>query len=300
MQSDKIVAVVVTFNRLALLQECVDALRSQSRKLNAIVVVNNSSTDGTEAWLGEQTDIVTITQENKGGAFGFYTGIKAAFDKGLEWVWCMDDDGKPDTNALLELMKYDSEKPCVMNTLVVSKEDPEQIVFKTGKYTAVKEIDVDIIEGAANFFNGTLFHYEAIRRVGLPMGQLSIWGDETEYYNRIKFKHHLKVFTVAKAIHFHPSQYSRFYVREWDFLSGWKTFFYIRNKRFVLASQYSSKLRSLFSYIYFLTAFAGTILFYQKKNRIKKLKLLFSAGKDGLSKNTSKGIKDVRSFITKL
>ena len=41
----KIVAVVVTHNRLLLLHECIDALRKQTRKLDEIIVVNNDSND---------------------------------------------------------------------------------------------------------------------------------------------------------------------------------------------------------------------------------------------------------------
>jgi len=37
----KIAAVVVTFNRLKLLKECVNALREQTRKLDEIFLINN-------------------------------------------------------------------------------------------------------------------------------------------------------------------------------------------------------------------------------------------------------------------
>ena len=53
----KVIAVVVTYNRLALLSECVTALRNQSRQLDSILVINNGSTDGTEEWLKSQKDI---------------------------------------------------------------------------------------------------------------------------------------------------------------------------------------------------------------------------------------------------
>ena len=48
---DKVIAVVVTYNRQQLLSECIDALRNQTRKLDKILVVNNCSTDNTERWL---------------------------------------------------------------------------------------------------------------------------------------------------------------------------------------------------------------------------------------------------------
>ena len=69
-----IAAVVVTRNRLVLLQECVNALRVQTRKVDEIIVVDNGSDDGTATWLSEQKDIIAIIQGNTGGAGGQYTG----------------------------------------------------------------------------------------------------------------------------------------------------------------------------------------------------------------------------------
>ena len=99
-----IAAVVVTYNRLALLKDCIEALRHQTRRLDAIIVINNSSTDGTRDWLESQNDLYVVHQENGGGALGFYRGMKEAFAKGYDWVWMMDDDVEPLTSCLQEVV----------------------------------------------------------------------------------------------------------------------------------------------------------------------------------------------------
>ena len=90
---EKVIAVVVTYNRQALLSECVAALRKQSRPLDAILIVNNGSTDNTEQWLQQQSDIFFVTQNNVGSSGGFSTGINWDYQKGYSWIWVFEDDG---------------------------------------------------------------------------------------------------------------------------------------------------------------------------------------------------------------
>ena len=99
-----VVAVVVTYNRLNLLQRVVGALKGQSRKLDKIYIINNGSTDGTKEWLDVQTGLNVIHQENVGGSGGFYRGIQEASKEKCDWIWCMDDDVFPRENCLETLL----------------------------------------------------------------------------------------------------------------------------------------------------------------------------------------------------
>jgi len=101
--NNKVAAVVVTFNRLELLKQCLRSLRNQTRKPDEIFVINNNSSDGTAEWLSHQADLTVITQKNSGSAGGQHTGIKTAYEKGFEWCWCIDDDCIAKENALQKL-----------------------------------------------------------------------------------------------------------------------------------------------------------------------------------------------------
>ena len=48
------VALVLTYNRLALLKECIKGIEAQEEKLDKLYIVNNSSTDGTKEYLKEK------------------------------------------------------------------------------------------------------------------------------------------------------------------------------------------------------------------------------------------------------
>ena len=92
---NKIAAVVVTYNRLALLKQCVDALQRQSIPCD-FLLVDNSSTDDTKQWaveIAEKTDNILYrnTGANIGGAGGFNFGMRWAVEAGYEFVWLMDD-----------------------------------------------------------------------------------------------------------------------------------------------------------------------------------------------------------------
>ena len=54
---EKVIALVVSYNRQALLAECIQSLRNQSRKPDAILVINNGSTDNTAEWLEARVDL---------------------------------------------------------------------------------------------------------------------------------------------------------------------------------------------------------------------------------------------------
>lgn len=68
-----IAAIVVTYNRKALLLECLEALLAQTRPLDALYVIDNASSDGTEELLQQHDFMERISYErleyNGGNAF---------------------------------------------------------------------------------------------------------------------------------------------------------------------------------------------------------------------------------------
>jgi GT2 family glycosyltransferase len=279
---EKVIAVVVTYNRQALLSECIAALRNQTRALDAILVVNNGSTDSTAEWLKQQSDIFFISQQNVGSSGGFSTGINWAYGKGYSWIWCMDDDGYPKEDALENLLAADDGTLRLMNCAVIDKENKHSFVWKTQQYRSLEEVDCDIIEGIGHPFNGTLLHRRIIERVGVPRPKFFLWGDETEYYYRIVRQNKIPVCTVAGSIHYHPS--TAFSIKQdWDFTTGWKMYYYVRNRFHIHKVKFNNKALALLHYSCFLMAFAGIVLLYQKTDKMKKLGFLFWPATDAFS-----------------
>ncbi len=280
----KIVATVVTYNRLGLLKKCIAALRNQTHPVNKILVINNGSTDGTEEWLNSQPDIECVTQKNVGGAGGFSTAIQLGYKKGYEWVWCMDDDGAPKEDALAHLLAVESNELKLLNCAVINQDDKDSFVWNTGGYKKLSEVSGNIIEGIGHPFNGTFINRRIIERVGVPKAKFFLWGDETEYYYRIIKKNNIPVCTVANSVHYHPA--TNFSLKQdWDYKTAWKMYFYVRNRLHIHKTKFDNKFIALFNYTCFLAAFATAILLFQKTNKLKKLNFIFWPATDALKNN---------------
>lgn len=102
----RIVAVVVTFNRLKALQKTLQATLQQA--FAAVVVVDNASVDGTKEWLLQQKDPrlhAVFLKENKGGAGGFHAGMAEALaTQQPDWLVLFDDDAYPATDTLMQFL----------------------------------------------------------------------------------------------------------------------------------------------------------------------------------------------------
>ncbi|MDB5193394.1 MAG: hypothetical protein JWQ96_2957 [Segetibacter sp.] len=217
----KIIAIVVTYNRLSLLKECIIAIETQTRRVDELIVINNTSTDGTEEWLNEEK-VNHITIENKGGASGFNAGIKLAYERGAKWIWMMDDDAIPHADALEKLeggVHYFN--ACKINvgffaSNVLWTDGRPHLMNKTYEYDLKKEIPscfnmptsgiYKLITGAT--FVSLLLSAKAVEKIGLPIKEFFIWCDDVEYTKRIVFADLWGVFVEnSKVIHKTPANY---------------------------------------------------------------------------------------------
>ena len=193
--SQSIAAVVVTYNRLEMLKSLIESIRRQTRRPDEIIVVNNSSTDGTGEWLNQQPDLTVLTQGNLGSSGGQYTVIKAAFDRGHDWIWTMDDDVEPVENCLERLM-YDENpnivraplrftstgKPYFNDAIAYNLTNPFRSFWKG--VISEKDLLNEKISANGITFEGPVFHRSVVEKIGLPEKKFFIFGDDTEYFIR--------------------------------------------------------------------------------------------------------------------
>ncbi len=212
---EKVNAVVVTYNRKALLEECITALLNQTYKLNKIIIIDNASTDGTTELLKERYNIPEIEtftlNKNTGGAGGFYYGTKKAV-KDADWVWEMDDDTIPADNALEELLKakekINENVSFLASSVFGTNGEPMNVPTIDGSSTTNGYSDwyKYLKEGIVKIEHATLvsllFSTKAIAKVGAPHPYFFIWGDDTEYTLRMT-KYYGNAYFVGKSVVIH-------------------------------------------------------------------------------------------------
>jgi rhamnopyranosyl-N-acetylglucosaminyl-diphospho-decaprenol beta-1,3/1,4-galactofuranosyltransferase len=196
-RSDRIVAVVVAFDRRELVQETLAALEAQTLAPAAVVVIDNASSDGTADVIRARFPRVdlTVLPRNTGGAGGFTVGIaRALAAHDADAVWLMDDDTVPDPGALAALVatrrtapagtallasavRWVDGRPHPMNTPRVRPGASRASIRRAAARDAYP------VRSAS--FVSLLVEADAIRRHGLPVADYFLWNDDFEYSTRL-------------------------------------------------------------------------------------------------------------------
>lgn len=234
MDAKNVLAIVVTYNRLELLKRCVAHIQRQE-SCPHLLVINNSSPDGTEAWLRD-SGIDFITQPNGGSSAGWKTGIEQGRSRGYDYVWLMDDDGYPHPEALSRLLANMTPSTAILSSIVVKENRPDEFVFglpvvnaaqqpvvfaRKRKYASFSELPAGISQYPfAHLFNGALINLSIARTVGNVNTGYFIYGEEVDYYCRML--QHGQVKYQLDALHFHPDVSQRV-------IDKIRVYYYIRN-----------------------------------------------------------------------
>ena len=239
-ERERVVAVVVTYNRRQMLRRCLQALHDQERRPDAVIVVDNASTDGTAAMVRAEAPWAQLLalERNLGGAGGFEAGLRAAHDAGAEWSWLLDDDTFPRPDALLRLLERRSgtarlTPPSVLASRVVWRDGREHpmnmpIVARRDVAHLVACVEAGVLPLRAATFVSFLVARGAVERHGLPLGGYFIWADDIEYSARILRRERGYVVPESVVEHCTPQPHT-------SVTHGGKRFYYhARNTLFML------------------------------------------------------------------
>ena len=242
---EKIIVVTVMFNDFDYLEKQLVHLQSQTYPLYIVVVVdNNSNEENRMKHSNQANNMVEILwqQENLGGAGGFESGMKYAFEKySPDWIWIMDADAYPESDCLERLMNCSriNDKTGIIAPIIYGVDLNEYQLYhlkRASKYLHRDELafsSYEEIENESNVdadaFVGPLISKNAINELGFPEGRLFIYGDDFEYTYRISRKYDIII--IKEAIINHRDQPIRGQHQPHNW---WKDYYMFRNRYLII------------------------------------------------------------------
>ena len=301
-KSDRICAVVVTFNRKALLEECLAALLSQTRPLDEIIVTDNASTDGTEDIIRTRFADITYVRlaENIGGAGGFHEGMKLAFEKGHDWIWVMDDDAIPMADALEKLTNcpmMPEDEVYALASAVLNRDGSNFLTHHRRVFDAKKlkervigadKYEDDYFQMDTASFVGLLIRREAIEKVGLPLKHFFIRFDDTEYSLRVRGKGIMLTVPDSRVVHDERGAGSdKSTPRRQPF--DWRDYYGFRNRIYIYKKYGRSGLR-FYRRLFRETLLGIGVTLFFRRSKFQSTKILLRGTLDGLQGKLGKNI----------
>ncbi|MCQ4314709.1 glycosyltransferase [Stutzerimonas zhaodongensis] len=217
--STKTTVVTVTYgDRLPYLQHLVERALSFAEVSDVIVVSNASSLplgQLIERWPG-RVRLIELA-ENTGSANGYAVALKAALEGGAEYIWMMDDDNAPTGAAVLILHRelkrlaalLGTDRVAVLGYRATQQADVEhgiperyvtqrrssyfgfhvaQLPYKIwrrlpwGRRPGKRPTSISLPFAP---YGGMLAHRSLYERIGVPLKELVLYVDDTEYTRRI-------------------------------------------------------------------------------------------------------------------
>lgn len=267
--------VIVTYNRLELLKECLACVCRQTIPFSRVIVVDNHSTDGTRDYLDSRDDTYMIHMaeqkpdeevikigedkkiwvlekaENLGGAGGFYDGLRWASQESYDWLLIIDDDAMIASDYVEKLVTYAKKHPsvCGLAGKVVTeghidtshrRRITNRLLYVEGN-VAEEEYEQESFSCDAATFCGLLVQGEKMRAIGLPEKEYFLWYDDIEYCLRLKDAGGITV--VPDAVLHHKTVLSKEGMVAKGVLHriGWRQYYGYRN-RYDTAKRHLGKL----------------------------------------------------------
>lgn len=196
---DAFFLVITTFNRSEYLASLLESVAALSPAPDAVVVVNNASTDDTaqviaeaQSHFGALPHAVRLIHhelaQNSGGAGGFSAGVERALAEGAQWMWLMDDDVTCVPGAIGAFAPWMERYEAIVGRRFDANGAPFYWQNNFSSFLGFPlPVRGDVFASGDEFrtnvgcFEGMLLHRDAVREVGLPDPRFFLTWDDTVY-----------------------------------------------------------------------------------------------------------------------
>lgn len=211
--------IVVTYNAMMWIEECLTSLYSSSLPINVIVVDNNSS-DNSVSFIKSKFPNVNLLEQKNNLGFGKANnlGIKEAYVSGAEYFFLLNQDARVATNTIKKLVEAHQKEPefGIVSPMHLNGKG-DALDYKFSKFiepSKCKKIYSDIYLNTiqdkiydTEFVNAAawLISKKCIETVGGFSPSFFHYGEDINYVQRVVF-HQLKVGVFPNCIVFHDRE----------------------------------------------------------------------------------------------
>lgn len=193
----RVLAHIHTLNDDTVIEQVLDGLQRQTRPPDAIVIVDNASTDATLDRNFPVNAAIIRNTENLGTSGAIRIGFQHALDREFDWTWVFDADSVPEPDALEKLLAFfdrlparERERVCFLACRLLNAENEvrhEPITF-SGPTIKHMPIDAGADHTECDYFTwtGSLFRMPAVAKIGLPSENYVLDVAEVEYGYRAR------------------------------------------------------------------------------------------------------------------
>ncbi len=290
--------IVVTYNRLNLLKECVEHIENQTVPVEKIVIVDNNSSDGTKEYLqslSKESYIVDFRNENGGASSGFARGLELIQNEDVDWILIIDDDAHIEPDYLAFIMQaaqrypnifafsgtvYEGERIATSHRKIIS----DWIKFKTMEVSQ-EQYNIGFFEYDLSSFCGLTIKKSLLQQVGLPNVNYFTQYTDTDF--SIRIRKHTKIYNINDSKLYHKVKIVSNNCDKKEL--NYKSYYSIRNGIYtrLLYTEHKRRQRVKITNFYLIWIARNIIMsIIDNKNSriyINNVNIIFCALRDGLN-----------------
>jgi len=192
----RVLAHIVTFNAADIIDGTLAAVQHQTRPPDAILIIDNASTDGTlDRTFPENVHVIRNTA-NLGVSGALEIGFGYALENGFDWMWILDHDSVAGPEALATLLKLYAGWPSSLQDEVgciacLPLDQPDGQPLHGCLFTRRGRVLINPAPEQRHYlchmtiWSGCLFRLAVVRRIGFPNPDYVIDRGELEYSYRL-------------------------------------------------------------------------------------------------------------------
>ena len=183
--------------------------------------------------------------KNRGGAAGFFQGMKKAISLEADWVFVADDDAYPEkeTIGVLDAYLQKHENQAAVCTSVVRPDGSFSIGHRQRMNRSFLELgrtSVESVEYEKDAFSidiftfvGVMLSKKTLKQAGLPLPGYFIRDDDTEYSIRVRKAGTVVCLPKARMIHDSPGETGQISHRpDWKYFYGCRNSYDLERRHF--------------------------------------------------------------------